>query len=116
FCSAASPYARKARIVVREKGILTQVQEIMVLPLQNPPELVAANPLAQIPALVTGEPIGTLIDSAFLSAWLDQRFATGVRLLPEGEAVWTTRQREVLANGILEMLVKMVLERRRPES
>lgn len=115
FISAASPFARKARIVVREKQILTQVQEVIAPPLQNPPELIAANPLAQIPALVTDEAIGTLIDSAFISSWLDHRFDSGVRLLSEGEAYWRVRQVEVMANGIIEMVVKKFLEERRPE-
>src|SRR5690606_3573057 len=93
----------------------TQVQEVLAPPLQNPPELIAANPLAQIPALVTDEAIGTLIDSAFISSWLDQRFNQGERLLPEGEDYWRVRQLEIIANGIIEMIVKKFLEERRPE-
>ncbi|MBW8881140.1 MAG: glutathione S-transferase [Asticcacaulis sp.] len=54
-------------------------------------------------------------DSALISARLDE-LGTGPRLLPAGEAAWPVRRLELLAAGILEMQVKMVLENRRPES
>jgi glutathione S-transferase len=112
FYNTASPYARKARIVVRETGLLAKVEEVLAIPVENLPELVAANPLAQIPALVDDEGV-RWVDSSLISARLDA--LNGHRLMPQGEAAWPVRRLEVAASGLLEMLVKMVLEFRRPE-
>ncbi len=115
FVNSASPYARKARIVIREKGLLGRTQEIHVVPVDSHPDLTSANPLAQIPALIDDD--GTAwTDSALICAWLDGR-GEGPRLLPPtGDAYWATRRLEVAAAAILEMTVKMVLENRRQES
>lgn len=114
FVSPASPYARKVRIVLREKGLLDQTEEVFTVPVDSPPDLVTVNPVSQIPALVASD--GTAwTDSALISAWLDGQ-GSGPRLMPEGDAGWATRRLEVAANAILEMTVKMVLENRRPEN
>src|SRR3569623_1405410 len=114
FVSPASPYARKVRIVVREKGLLDWTDEIFTVPVDSPADLLAVNPVSQIPALVTDD--GTAgTDSAPICAWLDGQ-GTGPRLLPGGDAGWTVRRLEVAANAVLEMTVKMVLENRRPEN
>lgn len=115
FISAASPFARKCRIVVREKGLADRVEEVAADPYANDPALVAANPLVQVPALATDD--GTVFtDSPLICAWLDAQ-GTGPRLLPaDGEAHWRVRRLETLASGALEMGVKWLLELRRPES
>lgn len=112
FYNTGSPYARKARIVVREIGLLSKVEEILAIPVENLPELVDANPLAQIPALVDDDGV-RWTDSSLIAARLDALSGRG--LMPSGEAAWPVRRLEVAASGLLEMLVKMVLERRRPE-
>ena len=115
FISSGSPYARKCRIVVREKNLLSQVEEIVTAPMDNLPDLLSANPLAQIPAFVTDE--GTaLSDSALICAYLDAHYTGGVTLMPQDERQWGVRRLEVLANGIMEMAVKQVLELRRPQN
>lgn len=103
FINSGSPYARKARIVVREKGLLGSVEEVFTIPVESPADLLAANPLAQIPALVDDDGV-CWTDSALICA----------RLYGDGD--WDVRRLEVLADGILEMTVKMVLENRRPEN
>ena len=115
YISAASPFARKCRIVAREKGLADRVEEIIADPYASDPALVAANPLVQVPALVTDD--GTMFtDSPLICEWLDAQ-GSGARLLPpEGEARWRVRRLETLAGGALEMGVKLVLEKRRPES
>ncbi len=112
FYNNASPYARKARIVVRETGFLPKVEEVLAIPVENLPELVDANPLAQIPALIDDDGV-RWVDSSLISARLDT--LSGGKLSPQGEALWTMRRTEVAASGLIEMLVKMVLEYRRPE-
>lgn len=112
FYNTASPYARKARILVRETGLLAKTEEVLAVPVESPAELVDANPLSQIPALVDDDGV-RWVDSSLIAARLDA--VTGSRLVPQGEAAWQVRRLEVAASGLLEMLVKLVLERRRPE-
>ena len=107
-----SPYARKCRIVAREKGLA--LEEVAVDPYASDPRLVAANPIAQVPALETDD--GVLTDSPVICEWLDLQ-GSGPRLLPaEGPERWRVKRLETLANAGLEMGVKRVLELRRPES
>ena len=46
-----SPYSRKARVTVLEKGLADRVEEIVVSPLEDPAALLDANPLGKVPAL-----------------------------------------------------------------
>lgn len=113
YISTASPYARKCRIVAREKGL--EVEEIVADPYANAPELLAANPIVQVPTLIAadGRPV---TDSPVICEYLDA-LGSGPRLLPEGgEDRLRVRRVETLANGALEMGVKLVLEKRRPDS
>ncbi len=112
FYSTPSPFARKCRIVAREKGIA--LQEIIVDPYASDPELVAANPLVQVPTLIS--PDGPISDSPVICDWLDMN-GTGPRLTPaDGPERWQIKRLETIANGALEMGVKLLLEKRRPES
>lgn len=114
YITHPSPFARKCRIVAREKGLAHRMEEIVADPYASDPALVAANPLVQVPALVVDD--GTVFtDSPVICEWLDAQ-GPGPRLLPAGgEARWAVKRLETLAGGALEMGVKLVLEQRRPE-
>lgn len=112
----ASPYARKVNIAIREKGVLAQTEEIIAAPRSNPPALVAVNPISQIPTLVLDDG-SSIIDSSLICAWLDHKFDNGIQLYPKDiDALFDIRRDEMIANSILEMSVKIVLEKMRPES
>jgi glutathione S-transferase len=116
FISLTSVYARKVRIVVREKGLTDSVEETVTLPVDAAPELVAVNPLSQIPALVdeTGQ---SWTDSSLIAAWLDGR-GSGPKLFPDygSDAYWRVRRIETAAMGMIEMMAKIVYENRRPQN
>ncbi|HEX8570897.1 MAG TPA: glutathione S-transferase N-terminal domain-containing protein [Caulobacteraceae bacterium] len=114
FITPASPFARKCRIVIREKKLDGMVEEVVADFTAEDPRLVEANPVSQVPALVTDDGL-TLIDSPLICAWLDA-YSGRPRLCPEGDAQWNVRRMEALADAALEMAVKLVLEGRRPES
>jgi glutathione S-transferase len=119
YVSAASPFARKCRIVVREKGLLAHVQEVTADPYSDDPGLLGANPIAQVPALQF-EDGHWMSDSPLICAFLDS-LSGEPRLIPEPtgptpDGHWGVRWRETLADGALEMAVKLVLENRRPET
>jgi len=113
FITNPSPFARKCRIVVREKGLEGRVQEVVADPYANDPILLASNPLAQVPSLIAEGVVFN--DSPLICDYLD-RLGEGPRLIPtDEEGHWRARRLEVLADGALEMGVKWVLEKRRPE-
>ena len=114
YITVPSPYARKCRIVAREKGLADRIEEIAVDPYANAPELLASNPLVQVPTLIAEDGL-PLNDSPVICEYLDA-LGAGPRLLPEGGAErLRVRRLETLAAGALEMGVKLVLEKRRPE-
>ena len=114
YIAAPSPFARKCRIVAREKGLADRIAEITVDPYANAPELLASNPLVQIPTLIAEDGL-PLNDSPVNCEYLDA-LGAGPRLLPEGGPErLRVRRLETLADGVLEMGVKLVLEKRRPE-
>lgn len=115
FVSPTSVFVRKVRIVVREKNLTDRVEEIAMVPVEGKPELVAVNPLSQLPALVDDR--GThWTDSGLISAWLDEQ-GTGPLLLPPAgtDDHWRVRRVEMAAGGLCEMMAKIVYENRRPE-
>lgn len=112
YITIPSPFARKCRIVAREKGL--EVEEIVADPYANAPELLASNPLVQVPALIAQDGL-PLTDSPVICEYLDE-IGGGPHLLPEGGPErLRVRRMETLADGALEMGVKLVLEKRRPE-
>ncbi len=115
FISSTSVFARKARVVVREKGLTGRVEEIAAVPVEASPGLVAANPISQLPALVDDDG-QTWADSGLIAAWLDTQ-GEGPRLLPDyaSDAYWRVRRVETAASGMNEMMAKIVYETRRPE-
>lgn len=116
FMSATSPFARKVRVVAREKRLAERIEEVAVTPVEGRADLVAANPLSQIPALI--DETGTAwTDSGLISAWLDEQ-GSGPALLPPyaSDEYWRVRRVETAASGLFEMMAKIVYEGRRPES
>ncbi len=115
FVSPTSPYARKARIVLRERGLTGRVDEHFLNPHQDPAELLASNPLGKIPCLVRDEG-APLYDSRVVCEWLDA-LAGGDGLIPAGgDGRWAVRHAEAHGDGILDLTVAIVMERSRPES
>lgn len=110
--SATSPYARKVRIVAAEKKL--ELELVPADPWQDAPELVAANPLGKVPALILDD--GTaLFDSRVIVEYLDH-VSPLHRLLPENprERV-TVRRWEAAADGLCDAAVAARLESIRPD-
>lgn len=115
FMSATSPFARKVRIVIREKGLADKVEEVVFVPIEAKPELVAINPLSQIPALIDDNGV-SWTDSSLIAAWLDQQGRGPAFLPPAGtDEYWRVRRVEIVGMGLFEMIAKLVYEYRRPE-
>ncbi|MDP5360372.1 MAG: glutathione S-transferase N-terminal domain-containing protein, partial [Paracoccaceae bacterium] len=70
--SPASPFVRKVRVLLREADLLGAVEEVTVStsPLNSAPEVVAANPLGKIPALIRADG-PAIYDSRVITRFLD---------------------------------------------
>jgi glutathione S-transferase len=81
YWSPASPYARKVRVVAREKDIAGRIEEVVVDAFADPAELVSANPLGKVPTLLL-EDGSTLYDSPVICTYLDA-IGEGPPLVPQ---------------------------------
>jgi glutathione S-transferase len=67
-----SPFVRKVRVVLAEKGIEHQHEQVN--PFSPPPNFRSLSPLGKIPVLKDGD--RTLCDSSVICAYLEKRFPT----------------------------------------
>ncbi len=112
--SPASPFVRKVRVLLREAGLLDTVEEVTVTttPMNSAPEVIAANPIGKIPALI--RPDGPAIyDSRVITRFLDDHADAG--LYPQSR-IWETLTLEATGDAIMDAAVSMAYEKRlRPE-
>ncbi|MGE0755226.1 MAG: glutathione S-transferase family protein [Alphaproteobacteria bacterium] len=115
YYSINSPYARKCRVLVLEKGLQDRVEFTDRMPLDEPipDDLLAANPLARVPALELDDG-SAMTESNVICAYLDSLGEP--RLIPTDERARIAMLRFVaLTDGILDAAVHCVMEGRRPE-
>ncbi|MEL6840589.1 MAG: glutathione S-transferase [Pseudomonadota bacterium] len=113
--SPASPFVRKARVLLRETGLLDQVEEVDVTttPLASDPVVLAANPTGKIPALLRGDG-PAIYDSRVITRFLNDY--AGARLYPT-HSIWEILTLEATADAIMDATVAMSYEKRlRPEA
>jgi glutathione S-transferase len=112
FGTPGSPYARKVRIVLAEKGI--PCDYVIERPSAPGSRIPSINPLGKIPVLVRddGRP---LYDSPVIVEYLDS-LGSGPRLLPEPfDARIEVKRWEALADGVAEATVAINHEYREPK-
>lgn len=113
YFANTSPYARKARMVILEKGLQDRVETVPQNPFEDSPDLKKANPLGKVPALVTDSG-SAIFDSPVICAFLDD-LSEETRLIPSDTGRWKVLTGEALADGLLDAAFAIVMERRRPE-
>lgn len=101
FYAATSPYVRKVMACAIARGIEGRIELIPTQPQQNPPDLLAANPLAKVPCLVTDDGVG-LFDSPVICEYLDSIGDAPKLFPPVGPARWTALRQQALGDGILD--------------
>lgn len=115
YSSPTSPFVRKARIVIREKGADRLVAEEVVSALADPAVLHAANPLGKVPALALDDGT-TLFDSPVICEYLDATLP-GPKLSPaDARARWRDQRLHAIGDGISEAAVSLTFEKNRPET
>lgn len=107
-----SPYARKVRVALREKGIAHE--EVLDLPWNSGSAAGRLNPLGKVPVLVDDEEV--VWESSVILEYLET-LGWGPALIP-GDAAGrlAVRRVEALADGICDAVVLSVLETKRPAS
>lgn len=112
YYSPASPYSAKARMAAAHTGYA--VESVIVATAENPPELLAANPLGKIPAMALDDG-GAVFDSPVITQFINMQAGGG--LFPKNAAKrLAVLQREALADGICDCLLACIYELRlRPE-
>jgi glutathione S-transferase len=111
WLNPASPFARKVRVVARETGLESRIEEISIAvsPVKPHPDLARENPLVKIPALSTEE--GTLYDSPVICEYLDGLHG-GKPLFPRsGAERWQQLRLQALGDGMLDAAVLMRYEK-----
>jgi len=115
YTHPASPFGRKVAMALIELGMDGTTELVTINPWQSTPEMLAANPLSKIPALLTDQGIN-LFNSAAICDYLDALDASH-RLLPAPlPARARALHRQALADGIMEASVIVLLNRlQKPE-
>jgi len=108
FYNPPSPYARKVLVFAHEKGIIGDLKLIPTDPWRDPPDLLAATPLAKVPALETDYRL-VITESTAICTYLDHLDEPSIN-----EADPQLMSRMGLAQGLIDASFAIVVERRRP--
>ena len=110
YGSPTSPYVRKARVLIAEKGL--QVEFVVEDPwIENSP-IISKNPLSKVPALEIG-PDNFMFESALVVHYLDH--VDGRSFTPrDPPGYWQAQWWQALGHGIIDAVIARVLESRRP--
>jgi glutathione S-transferase len=105
-----SPYARKVRIALIEKGIPFELKT--EVPWDATTETPKWNPLEKLPVLITEAGEG-IYESRFILEWLEVRHPMRPLLPHDEDGRLAARQMEVLADGVCDAFVLHFFERHR---
>jgi glutathione S-transferase len=116
YHSPASPYVRKVIVLLHEldRADAVELATITTSAHASDDALMAANPLARIPALERPDGV-TLYDSRVITAYLNDLFEG--RLYPQNASRWEVLTLEATGDGMMDSAISMVYETRlRPEA
>ena len=106
-----SPYARKVRIALAEKGIAFELQT--EVPWDSSTVTPRYNPLEKLPVLIL-EDGSAVYESRFILEYLEAKFPAPALLPADIDGKLAARQVEVLADGVCDAFVLLFWERHRP--
>lgn len=111
YITPTSPYARLVQIVIREKGLETQVELCAAQTRVRESPYYRINPSGRVPYLVRDDGVG-LEESSLICSYLDH--LDGHPRFVGGETDWGLRRLEALARSMLDGLAVWARELRRP--
>jgi len=112
YYSNTSPYSRKVRLVLFEKGLFDNVEHILINPFEEDNELKEINPLGKIPVLIKDDG-KAMYDSPLICQYLDALKKPN-SLIPK-QNCWDILQWQALADGVMDAAYQIVVEQKRPE-
>lgn len=113
FYSPTSPYARKCRVVARERDLMADMEEIVCNPMEDPPELQSKNPLGKVPALILED--GTAVfDSPVIAEYLDGLGSAPALIPAAGAHRFKVLVAAALGQGLTDAAFPTTMEGRRP--
>lgn len=113
YYSTTSPYARKCRALIIEKGLEGRVECVESSPLDNSAELQAANPLGKVPTLWR-EKAPAIIGSAQICEFLDT-LNDELWIPARGESRVLVMRQQALADGLLDLTMGRRIEVQRDD-
>ena len=105
-----SPFARKVRIALAEKGI--DFELVTEVPWNADASAPRYNPLGTVPVLIDGD--GVYYDSTFIVQYLELAYPQPPLLPRDVAGVLAHRRLEVLGDGVCDAVVLTVIEGSRP--
>jgi glutathione S-transferase len=114
--SGASPFVRKAWILIIETGLADRVEMVATNAWAPDTDLPKDNPIGKVPTLITDDGEG-LYDSPVICEYLDSLHQGAKRFPAAGPERWAALRRQALADGMLDAAVARRLETTmRPEA
>ncbi|MFP4519864.1 MAG: glutathione S-transferase [Oceanicaulis sp.] len=114
YYSPTSPYARKCRALIIEKSLERKIDLVECMPLDDPAELQAVNPLGKVPALER-ERKPALMDSPLICEFIDT--LTEENWIPRrGESRILVMRQQALADGLIDLTIGRRIEIMRDEA
>ena len=107
-----SPYARKVRIALAEKGIAFEL--LTEVPWNNTTSTPKFNPLEKLPVLIL-EDGSSVYESNYILQYLELKYPTPPMLPADVDGILAARKLEVLCDGVCDALVLTFFERMRGE-
>lgn len=109
-----SPYARKVRIALAEKGIPFQL--LTEVPWDSTTQTPQYNPLEKLPVLILNNG-KSVYESHYILEFIEAKYTNVMGLLPKNDVDGTlfAKQVEVVADGICDALVLLFFEKQREE-
>ena len=107
-----SPYARKVRIALAEKGIAFEL--LTEVPWNDTTSTPKFNPLEKLPVLIL-EDGSSVYESNYILQYLELKYPTPPMLPADVDGILAARKLEVLCDGVCDALVLTFFERMRGE-
>lgn len=107
-----SPYARKVRIHLAEKGIPFEL--ITEVPWNSDTQTPRWNPLEKLPVLICPDG-SSVFESRYISEWIEARHPEHPLMPREVEAMLAVKRFEVICDGACDALILQLFENARPE-
>ena len=109
-----SPYARKVRIALAEKGLPFEL--LTEVPWNSTTATPKYNPLEKLPVLILDDGL-SVYESSYILQYLELKYPQPPMLPPDVDGILAARRLEVLCDGVCDAVVLTFFERmRQPEA